>query len=170
MSELRNLLPNPKPASRSAWTFSKASAIFDDGMQLEGTTDNSYAAGSVTVPEAGDYIAVATLVSADNDIGFNGGSCMLVGIYRNDNRLDYRTAPYVGVQHQYVIPFTVPEDYTKRKIDVILRTPLLGDAASNSCRWARVGVFTTAHWQAMQEQNIEWFDGDSYLTRGGLAS
>lgn len=163
MREIRNLVRNPKPANTSGWVLSHATAVFGDGMRLEGDSDNSYACCAITFMEPGDYVAVATLVNVYNDTGFAGDSCMSVGLYRNDGGIAYAPAPYAGTGCQYIVPFTVPEANTKRKADVILRTPLTGDAASNACRWARVGMFAADAWAAMQSAGIEWFDGDNYI-------
>lgn len=163
MREIRNLVRNPKPANTSGWDLNHATAVFGNGMRLDCDSDNSYAACRITCTDPGDYVAVATLVSLYNDIGFAGDNCMLVGLHRNDGGIAYVPAPYAGTGRQYIAPFTVLEANTKRMADIILRCPLTGDAASNSCRWARVGLFTSDAWAAMQSAGIEWFDGDSYI-------
>lgn len=169
MRESRNLMPNPKPANAKHWNGIGASMSFDgQGMRLEGTTSNSYAVSSLTSLAAGDYVAVATLVSASNDsTGFPRGNCMLVGLHHNNGGLDYKVAKYAGTGQQYIVRFTVSEGNTKRIADVILHSPLPGDAASNACRWVRVGVFTASDWDAMQEKGVEWFDGDNYQRNNG---
>lgn len=171
MSEIRNLLLNPKPANAVRWNAAGASMSFDgNGMRIEGTTNHSSAASRLTSLAAGDYVAVATLVGAFNDTtGFPGGNCMSVGLHRNDGGIASMVAKYAGTGQQYIVRFTVSEENTKRTADVNLYSPLPGDAASNACRWARVGVFTAADWDAMQEQNIEWFDGDAITPTTNMA-
>lgn len=170
MNEYRNLLQNPKPANATRWYNAGATLSFDaTGMRIEGTTNNSYAVSRVTSLDSGEYVAVATLMSVFNDTGFPGDNCMLVGLHRNDGGIAYNVAKYAGTGQQYVVRFTVPEENTKRTADVILHSPLPGDAAANACRWARAAVFTAADWTAMQEQNIEWFDGDAITPTTNMA-
>jgi hypothetical protein len=145
-----NLIESPKPLSTGYYTNNTTVALSDtaDGMRIsavgssEGNPFVTVNAGG-TLP-AGSYHLHAELPDHSGDQWAD----MLIGIWNY-------IMPYPDALVDGVVDFeaTFSNDVTMSAFQI--KCPVGGYAV-----WRRLGLYTAADWQAMQEAGVTWFDGD----------
>lgn len=159
MSEIRNLLPDPKPVSTGKWSFYASKDITlemlsDNRLHVTnaGGIPDSYIYTQLKLP-AGTYRYGAEVSLPQN--GFEKNVLRVVIMPREE----LSPATWDGQAGRYVTPpNTIPSDST-----VEFRVTVGPDAGC--AIWVRhLFVMTDADYQQMLDSDIAWFDGDSHIS------
>lgn len=157
MSDVRNLLPDPKPVNVSAWSVGSGKDIsvsMSDGwMQLTNNTKSNdcYVYARIQLP-AGSWRFGAELGEpvggfAPNELRF----------IRLDPIQELQKASWDGTPGRIVTPANVLAEPTQVELRI-----MVGPNAGDAVRVRRLLVMTDDDYTAMTAADVEWFDGDTY--------
>lgn len=170
-----NLLPNPKPSDARGYVGVRTTSVTFGGLgvRVGCETANACLDAPITLP-SGDYVLCAQLVSVfDTAPGFPvfDGRQEALRMIVNDSTSHQSIFPaeYMG-PGWYTVPFTISDAAAQYMQQARFWCAVGKPSAANACRWAHMGILTATDWQVIQSKNIQWFDGDTYLTGGGVAS
>lgn len=160
MSDIRNLLPDPKPSSTAKW-----STYASKDISLQMLSDNRlHITNNSNIPDSYIYTQVALPAGvyrfgAEVSYPQNGYAPNLLRVVIMP-RTELTAATWDGTPGRIVTPAnTVPEDST-----VEFRVMVGPNAGSEL--WVRhLFVMTDSDYQQMIDAGITWFDGDS-IVRG----
>lgn len=165
MSEIRNLLPDPKPTSIGAWRQGGGSNLtvrMLDGDKLHITNNidrkDSYIYLWLRNIPAGTYRFGAEVSNPQNGYADN-----MLRMVKQNPYAELAPARWDGMAGRIVTPAnTVPEDST-------VEFRVMVGPKQNSAVWVRhLFVMSEEDYQHMIANNIAWFDGDSIVRGGGL--
>ena len=154
MSDIRNLLPDPKPSSTAKWsTYTgkdlSLQMLTDNRLHITNNADiaDSYIYTQMTLP-AGTYRFGAEASYAQN--GYDPNLLRVVVAPRDE----LAPATWTGNKGHYVTPANTVDTESTVEFRVMVG-PL-----KNSAVWVRhLFVMTEADYQLMDIANFRWFDG-----------
>lgn len=158
MSDIRNLLPNPKPVNVSAWRAGGGKDISiimsDDGwMQVTNnkTSNDCFVYARIQLP-AGAWRYCAELGAPTGDFATNE-----LRFIRLDPVQEMRNASWDGTPGRIVTPANTLETAARVELRI-----MVGRSAGDAVRVRRLFVMTDNDYTAMTAAGVEWFDGDTY--------
>ena len=171
MSEIRNLLLNPRPGVPGREEFE----IYVDGIvtylpnEVKITTvdTGTYAQRNITLP-AGDWVLSAYVGNYTGSDECTVPENTVLAVFAGPQ---FR-ARFTGVDKRYTVQFHLDAEST---VSILLLGP---STVGESLSWSRMILASKQDYDAMraltdahgQPLNIEWFDGDTYPRNSGGGS
>ncbi len=165
MTELRNLLPDPKPVNASRWGVGGGKnltiQISDNRLQITNNADinDSYAYLWLTNMPAGVYRFGAEVSNPQTSFATN-----MLRMLKMPAGVELAATRWDGVPGRIVTP---PGELTE---DAHVELRVMVGPKQNSAIWVRqLFVMTEEDYQQMIARGVTWFDGDG-IVPGGLPS